>query len=215
MLGVPAAGSLGAERTPQARTQATLLRRRQAGASAVRALVLTQPGRGLSSERTSGSLASGPGGLSRQCAARAGGPCPWRQAVRHLPALTLHGANSASGLFMKISSRSPPPPPQLLPFPLVPALLKQIFPRVSVGRRGVRPDLAHLRMMGMMMTVGGEQLAPYRAPGPQGRTPGRCPICSVMGSRPRERSMPDVAETGSSWHPIHRGPDDAGEVSRK
>ena len=56
-----------------------------------------------------------------------GAPCPWRQAVRHLPALTLRGANSASGLFMKISSRSPPPPPQLPPFPLVPALPKQII----------------------------------------------------------------------------------------
>lgn len=53
-----------------------------------------------------------------------GDACPWRQAVCHLPALTLHGANSVSGLFLKSSSRVPP---QLLPFPPLPALPKQII----------------------------------------------------------------------------------------
>ena len=67
-LGLPEASSLGGEWTPQA----TLLRTRQAGASSVRALVLTQPGMVLSSERTSGGLASGPGGYSwAMCS-----PCP-------------------------------------------------------------------------------------------------------------------------------------------
>ena len=53
-----------------------------------------------------------------------GDACPWRQAVCHLPALTLHGANSVSGLFLKSSSHVPP---QLLPFPPLPALPKQII----------------------------------------------------------------------------------------
>ena len=49
-----------------------------------------------------------------------GDACPWRQAVCHLPALTLHGTNSVSGLFMKSSSRIPPTTPAL-PTPACPS----------------------------------------------------------------------------------------------